>query len=320
MSRRHRPVPDLFAAACDGDRASLARLLSLVEQGGDQAREVGRLSFPRSGEGYTVGLTGAPGAGKSTLTSALIGHLRALGQEVAVLAIDPSSPFTGGAILGDRVRMQDHATDQGVFIRSMATRGHLGGLALATPEAARLLDAVGKHLVLIETVGVGQVEVEVAGKADTTVVVVNPGWGDSVQANKAGLMEIADLFVINKSDRKGAAETRRDLEQMLDLSDIGHDDWRPPIVNAVATDRTGVDELWEAVCQHRATIEATGTLRQRRTFRLAEELREVVARRLEQRARQLTSGERWDDLRRQVTEHSLDPWAAADEMLASVNA
>ena len=159
--------------------------------------------------------------------------------ELAVLAVDPSSPFTGGAILGDRVRMQDHATDPGVFIRSMATRGHLGGLSLATPEAVRLLDAVGRHLILVETVGVGQVEVEVAGKADTTVVVVNPGWGDSVQANKAGLMEIADVFVINKADRKGVEETSRDLMQMLDLSDMPHDAWRPPIVPTVATSGGG---------------------------------------------------------------------------------
>ena len=226
MSRRSVPVPELFLAAGGGDRGALARLLSLVERGGEEAREVSRLSYPISGKGYTVGLTGAPGAGKSTLTSAVIGLLRSLGEEVAVLAIDPSSPFTGGAILGDRVRMQDHATDPGVFIRSMATRGHLGGLSLATPEAVRLLDAIGRHWILVETVGVGQVEVEIAGKADTTVVVVNPGWGDSVQANKAGLMEIADVFVINKADRKGVEDTRRDLEQMLELSDLAHEAWR----------------------------------------------------------------------------------------------
>lgn len=316
MSRRHLPVADLFAAATAGDRGALARLLSLVEMGGDAAREVGGLAFPRSGDGYTVGLTGAPGAGKSTLTSALIGHLRADDHEIAVLAIDPSSPFTGGAILGDRVRMQDHATDAGVFIRSMATRGHMGGLSLATPEAARLLDAVGKRLVLIETVGVGQVEVDVAGKADTTVVVVNPGWGDSVQANKAGLMEIADVFVINKSDRPGAAETRRDLEQMLDLSDLGHEDWRPPVINVVATEGSGIGEVWQAVQTHRSTIETSGALRARRAARLAEELREVVARRLGELAKKLTGGHRWDELRHQVTEHRLDPWAAADELLA----
>ena len=226
MSVRSRDPHVLFDAAVGGDRASLARLLTMIERGGDDARTIGRLTYPKSGGSYTVGLTGAPGAGKSTLTSTTIGLLRARGLEVAVLAIDPSSPFSGGAILGDRVRMQDHATDPGVFIRSMATRGHLGGLSLATPEAIRLLDAVGRRWVLVETVGVGQVEVEIAGKADTTVVVVNPGWGDSVQANKAGLMEIADIFVINKADRPGVDQTRRDLEQMLDLSDLGHDDWR----------------------------------------------------------------------------------------------
>lgn len=318
MNRRNRPIPELFAAAVDGDRAALARLLSIIERGGDGASEVGKLAFPRSGSAYTVGLTGAPGAGKSTLTSALIGHLRSLDLEVAVLAIDPSSPFTGGAILGDRVRMQDHATDTGVFIRSMATRGHLGGLSLAAPESARLLDAIGRLWVLIETVGVGQVEVEVAGKADTTVVVVNPGWGDSVQANKAGLMEIADVFAINKSDRPGAKETKRDLEQMLELSDLGPDDWRPPIVPVVALERTGVSELWDSVLAHRAHMEASGQLVARRQFRLAEELREVVARRLEQRARQLATGDKWDELQRRVVDHQLDPWAAADEMLGPV--
>jgi LAO/AO transport system kinase len=320
MSRRSLPVPALFDAAVGGDRAALARLLSLVERGGDDAREIGRLSYPRSGGGYTVGLTGAPGAGKSTLTSAAIGHIRGLGEEVAVLAIDPSSPFTGGAILGDRVRMQDHATDAGVFIRSMATRGHLGGLSLAAPEAVRLLDAVGKRWILVETVGVGQVEVEIAGKADTTVVVVNPGWGDSVQANKAGLMEIADVFVINKADRKGTEETRRDLEQMLELSDLAHDAWRPPILAVVATEQRGVDTLWTTVLEHRDHIIASGELERRREFRLREELREIVARRLEQRAREIVTGDRWAELQVGVIAHTIDPWSAADEMLRSVGA
>ena len=315
MSRRSLSVGDLFEAARSGDRGALARLLSLIERGGTQAREVSRLAYTLSGQGYTVGLTGAPGAGKSTLTSSIIRHLRAQQLEVAVLAVDPSSPFTGGAILGDRVRMQDHATDPGVFIRSMASRGHLGGLSLATPEAARLLDAVGRHLILIETVGVGQVEVEIAGKADTTVVVVNPGWGDSVQANKAGLMEIADVFVINKSDRPGVDDTRRDLEQMLELGDLAPDAWRPPILPVVATEHSGVDELWAAVLQHRAFIEANGELARRREFRLGEELREIVARRLEQRARDLTGDERWAELQSQVVKRTIDPWSAADEML-----
>ena len=320
MSRRGLPVPELLRQAREGDRGALARLLSLVERGTDEAREVGRLTYPLSGTGYTVGITGAPGAGKSTLTSATIGHLRAQGLTVSVLAIDPSSPFTGGAILGDRVRMQDHATDPGVFIRSMATRGHLGGLSLATPEAVRLLDAVGRGWILVETVGVGQVEVEIAGKADTTVVVVNPGWGDSVQANKAGLMEIADVFVINKADRKGVEDTRRDLEGMLELSDLAHDAWRPPIVTAIASERKGVDVLWSEIERHRAFISANGELRRRREHRLREELREIVARRLEQRARQITTGERWEQLQAGVLDRSIDPWAAADEMLGGVGA
>ena len=320
MSLRNRPIPELLAAAREGDRAAVARLLSLVERGTDDARAIGRLTYPLSGGGYTVGLTGAPGAGKSTLTSAMIGHLRGLGEQVAVLAIDPSSPFTGGAILGDRVRMQDHATDPGVFIRSMATRGHLGGLSLATPEAVRLLDAVGQRWILVETVGVGQVEVEIAGKADTTVVVVNPGWGDSVQANKAGLMEIADVFVINKADRKGWQETRRDLEGMLEMTDLPHEAWRPPIIPVVATEKRGVDELWTSITEHHEHIRASGELARRREFRLREELREIVARRLEQRAREITTGERWEELQSGVIARTTDPWSAADEMLRVVGA
>jgi LAO/AO transport system kinase len=278
------------------------------------------MAYKFSGNGYTVGITGAPGAGKSTLTSALIKHLRSLDMEIAVLAIDPSSPFTGGAILGDRVRMQDHATDPGVFIRSMATRGHLGGLSLSTPEAIRLLDAVGREWILVETVGVGQVEVEIAGKADTTVVVLNPGWGDSVQANKAGLMEIADVFVINKADRKGADETRRDIEQMLELTDLAPDDWHPVIIPTVGTTGEGVPDLWNAIREHRAFIENNNVLTARREFRLREELREIVARRLELRARELCTGERWEDLQQQVLDRKIDPWSAADEMLQGVGA
>ena len=320
MSRRSQSPHELFEAACAGDRAALARVLSLLERGDTVAREVGRLAYQRGGSGYTVGITGAPGAGKSTLTSAVIKHLRSMQMEIAVLAIDPSSPFTGGAILGDRVRMQDHATDPGVFIRSMATRGHLGGLSLSTPEAIRMLDAVGREWILVETVGVGQVEVEIAGKADTTVVVLNPGWGDSVQANKAGLMEIADIFVINKADRKGVEETRRDIEQMLELSDLPHEAWRPPIIATVGNTGEGVPALWDAICEHRCAIEASGELTKRREFRLREELREIVARRLEQRARDICTGERWDDLQNGVLNRTIDPWSAADEMLKGVGA
>jgi LAO/AO transport system kinase len=309
-------VGGLHDAALDGDRTALARLLSLVERGGDEARTIGRLAAERGGDAYTVGITGAPGAGKSSLASALIRQLRTDGEWIAVLAIDPSSPFTGGAILGDRVRMQDHATDTGVFIRSMATRGHLGGLALATPEAVRLLASVGWRTIVIETVGVGQVEVEVAGKADTTIVVVNPGWGDSVQASKAGLLEVADVFVINKADRPGVDQTRLDLDQMLDLA--APDSWRPPIVATVATDGTGVADVWAAVGKHRDAATESGLLDRRRAARSREELAEVVARRLQQRARELCGEARWRQLTDAVIAGDVDPWAAADELIGPI--
>jgi LAO/AO transport system kinase len=318
----------LVAAAREGDRAALARLISLVESAGAQARAVAEAVGPVAGDAYTVGITGAPGAGKSTLTSALVATMRAGAldaapiERVAVLAIDPSSPFTGGAILGDRVRMGDHALDAGVYIRSMATRGHLGGLALATAEAARVLDAAGYSWILLETVGVGQVEVDVAGAADTTVVVVNPGWGDAVQANKAGLMEIADLFVINKADRPGVAETRRDLEQMLELSAPPGDSeaaWRPAIVETVATSAGGAGELWAAVRRHRHHLESSGALAQRRRRRVTDELRRLLATRLWLRARGSTEGPAFDALRDAVLDRRLDPWAATDELLGTAD-
>jgi LAO/AO transport system kinase len=273
---------------------------------------VGRL-YLSTGGAYTIGMTGAPGSGKSTLTDKLIGLIRGSGNEVGVLAIDPSSPFSGGAILGDRVRMQDHATDEGVFIRSMATRGHLGGLSLATPQAVRILDAAGKPWIIIETVGVGQVEVEVAGAADTTVVVVNPRWGDGVQANKAGLLEIADVLVVNKADREGAADTVRDLQVMLELA--GERDWRPPIVETVATDSRGIDDLWQAVLDHRAHLEADGRLERRRDARLRDELQAIVHERLRAGADERCRGERFDRLVEKVAARELDPYAAADELL-----
>jgi LAO/AO transport system kinase len=242
----------------------------------------------------------------------LVGRVRADDLQVAVLAIDPSSPFTGGAILGDRVRMQDHTGDDGVYIRSMATRGHLGGLSLATLEAVRALDATGWPWILIETVGVGQVEVEVAGAADTTVVVVNPGWGDAVQANKAGLLEIADVFVINKADRPGVAETTRDLERMLDLSE--RSGWRPPIIATVAPTGEGVAELWSAIGAHRQHLASTGDLEGRRAARVGDELRRILAALLAERA-QAAGGPRLDQLATAVAKRELDPWSAAAELL-----
>ena len=315
MSRRPPPA-ELVDALVGGDRRALAQALSVVEQGGAEAREIGRLAHGHGGTAYTVGITGAPGAGKSMLTSSLIGLIRAQGDEVSVLAIDPSSPYTGGAILGDRVRMQDHALDGGVFIRSMATRGHLGGLSLATPQAIRVLDAAKKPWVLVETVGVGQVEVEVAGAADTTMVVVNPGWGDAVQANKAGLLEIADIFVINKADRPGVGETHRDLTNMLEMSDLG--DWTPPIIETVATKGEGVTDLWAAVQQHRAHIEANGELDRRRESRLATELHTIVARTLESRAYELTGTAEAGRLRAAIIDRTIDPYEAAERIIGSL--
>lgn len=303
----------LIERALEGDRRSIAKVLSLVERGGEGARVAIQMLHPRTGNAWSIGITGAPGAGKSTLTDELVGRLRATGGEVGVLAVDPTSPFSGGAILGDRVRMQSHTTDPGVFIRSMATRGHLGGLALATPQAVRVLDAVGKVWIVIETVGVGQVEVEIAGHADTTVVVVNPGWGDSVQTAKAGLMEIADVFVVNKADRPGSAETESDLAGMLELS--SRRSWRPPIVRTVATTGEGVDELFEAIAAHRSHLEATGDADARRRARLREELRGLVGAEMLERAAKLTNGQRFETIVDDVARRVRDPYSAADEIL-----
>jgi LAO/AO transport system kinase len=328
MPRGSASPEDLLAAAAAGDRASLARVLSLVERGGDPARAVARALDGKGERAYTVGITGSPGAGKSTLTNALIDVVRSDDQRVAVLAVDPSSPFTGGAILGDRVRMGDHALDDAVFIRSMATRGHLGGLAVAAPEAVRVLGSAGFHWVLVETVGVGQVEVEVAGQTDTTVVVVNPGWGDAVQAAKAGLMEIADVFVVNKADRPGAAEAEADLRRVLDLSGgatggpgpggpDGPGAWRPPIVRTTATSGEGVADVWAAVGEHRDHLTVSGGLHERRRRRAADEISRLVGVRLLEQARAVTTGDRAAELAEAVARGDTDPWTAADELLAT---
>jgi len=304
----------LLTAAVAGDRSAIARLITLVERGGESAAAVSRLTWSAARRARLIGLTGSPGAGKSTLTNALVRFARDKGERVGVLAIDPSSPFTHGAILGDRVRMQDHATDDGVFIRSMATRGHAGGLALATPEAARVLSAVGYPLVLIETVGVGQVEVEVAGAADTTVVVVNPGWGDAVQANKAGLLEVADVFVINKADRPGVAEVHRDLEAMLDMH-MALGPWRPPIVEAIASRGEGAADVWTAIDAHRTHLVESGELERRQGARATAEIREIIIGSIAVRANAALASDAGAALCAQVTEGTLDPHAAADQIL-----
>lgn len=270
--------------------------------------------YPRTGKAYSIGITGAPGAGKSTLTEQLVARARKDALRVGVLAIDPSSPFSGGALLGDRVRMQAHATDPEVFIRSMATRGHLGGISLATPEAMRVLDAIGKEIVIIETVGVGQAEVEITDACDTTIVVVNPGWGDAVQAAKAGLMEIADVFVVNKADRPGSKEAVRELKQMLDMSDA---EWKPPVVETIATKGEGIDELWDAVAGHRGYQERNGLLDARRRRRVEREIREIVAERyrgkVDEQAAELLA-----KLSEEVSARRIDPYAAADKLIASL--
>lgn len=306
-------VADLLEAARAGQRRALARVMSFVERGGAAARDLGALTFAQAGHAYTVGITGAPGAGKSTLNSAVVGVARERGERLAVLAIDPSSPFSGGAILGDRVRMSDHTFDDGVYIRSMATRGHLGGLTLATPLAVRVLDALGWPWVVIETVGVGQVETEIVGAADTTVVVVNPGWGDSVQANKAGLMEIADIFVVNKADRPGASETCRDIRQMLDLSAPG--DWDPPILTAVGTTGEGASELWDAICAHREHCTTSGELDSRRAARAETELDDILRARIAERVAAITDGPDAGQLRERLARRELDPYTAAETIL-----
>src|SRR3954471_3048471 len=315
--RSKASVPDLVEAARKGEARAVARLISLVEDQSPLLREVMAGLAPHAGNAQVVGVTGSPGVGKSTSTNALVAALRAHGKRVGVLAVDPSSPFSGGALLGDRVRMQDHALDRGVFIRSMATRGHLGGLALATPEAIRALDAAGFPIVLVETVGVGQIEVDIAASADTTVVVMNPGAGDAVQALKAGLLEIADVFVINKADRPGVKELQRDLNTMLDM-DTKMGEWRPPIVTAVASAGEGIDELWSAVGEHRAYLERSAELEGRRRRRIAGELREIVVRSLERRAQELTGGPDFRQVRAQVEERQLDPYTAADQILRAL--
>lgn len=304
----------LVDGALAGDAGSIARLISFVEAGGDAASDAVARLYPHTGRAYTVGITGAPGSGKSTLTDRLVARIRRDGAEVGVLAVDPTSPFTGGAILGDRVRMQDHATDPGVFIRSMATRGHLGGLALATPQAIRVLDAAGKPWVIVETVGVGQVEVEIAEAADTTVVVVNPGWGDGVQAAKAGLLEIADVFVVNKADRPGTDETVHDLRQMLELS--AERSWEPRIVTTVATEDRGTDECWDAIVSHRAHLDADGRLARAREARMRDELRGIVLGRLATTVDDVCNGDTFDALVRDVAARTIDPYTAADRLLA----
>ncbi len=300
-----------------GDGRAVARLISLVEDGArGQLREVAEALNPSSGRAEVIGITGAPGVGKSTLCDALVAAYRASGRTVGVLAVDPTSPFTGGALLGDRVRMQRHAVDQGVYIRSMATRGHLGGLAWATPQAVRVLDAAGCGVILVETVGVGQAEVEVAGLADTTLVVLAPGFGDAVQVAKAGILEVADLFVVNKADKDGAGNVARDLRQMLHLGAARP--WSVPVLLTEAERGVGMDELVDQIASHRAHLEPGGELERRRQARAAREVEEVALADLRAELGEVGSGEALDTLAEQVAAGKLGPYTAADQLLVQV--
>jgi LAO/AO transport system kinase len=313
--RTTAPVPDLVARAREGDARAVARLISLVEDESPLLREVMAGLAPHAGHAQVVGITGSPGVGKSTSTNALVGELRRAGKRVGVLAVDPSSPFSGGALLGDRVRMQDHATDRDVYIRSMASRGHLGGLAWTTPQALRVLDAAGCDVILVETVGVGQSEVEIAGLADTTLVLLAPGMGDGIQAAKAGILEIGDLYVINKADRDGADQVRRDLRSMLALADRPEGDWRPPVVKTVAAKGEGVDEVVAEIDRHRAWLESTGELERRRTRRARDEIEAIAVTALRARWGDVHGRSELDDLASAVVAGESDPYAAADALL-----
>jgi LAO/AO transport system kinase len=312
-------VPGLVSQARAGGPRAVARLISLVEDANPALREVMTALAPHTGTAAVIGLTGPPGVGKSTTTAALITAFRRLERRVGVLAVDPSSPFSGGALLGDRIRMQDHALDPGVFIRSMASRGHLGGLAWSTPQALRVLDAAGCDVVLIETVGVGQSEVEIARLADTTVVLLAPGTGDGIQAAKAGILEIGDVVVVNKADRDGATAAARDLRHVLTLGDRDRPgSWRPPVVQTVASSGKGIDDLVLELEKHRAWLSSTGDLRRRRCRRAAGEIEAIALESLRRRMGNLRSGRRLEDLAARVVDRELDPYTAADELVAEL--
>jgi LAO/AO transport system kinase len=313
-------VDGLVAAAVDGSPRAVARLISLVEDAAPELRTVMAALAPRTGRARVIGLTGSPGVGKSTTTAALVTAFRSRGVRVGVLAVDPSSPFSGGALLGDRVRMQDHATDGGVFIRSMASRGHLGGLSWATPQALRVLDAAGCDVVLVETVGVGQAEVEVASQADTTIVLLAPGMGDAIQAAKAGILEVADVYVVNKADREGADNTVRDLRNMISQGDGPHGGWTPPIVKTVAARSEGIDDLVERLDEHWAWLASSGELARRRTARAAGEIEAIAVTALRERLGDLHQGTLLDTLAADVVAGTTDPYAAADRLVAGVTA
>ena len=296
--------------ALSGDTRALGRLLTTVEDGAPKVRELIRELLPRTGQARVIGLTGAPGVGKSTLTAALVGAFRTAGRRVAVLAVDPTSPFTGGALLGDRIRMQEHATDEAVFIRSMATRGHLGGLAAATPQAIRVLDAAGFELVIIETVGVGQAEVAIASLADSVAVLLAPGLGDAVQAAKAGILEVADLFIVNKADKPDAQQVVRDLRGMLALG-ASQEGWKPPIVTTTATTGDGLAEVVTRLDAHWDWLAESGELKRRGSPGPARRSPRWPS----PRSAPALPRHGLDELAAQVADGTLDPFQAAEDIL-----
>jgi GTPase len=313
-NRGQLSVESLVDRARDGDPRAVARLISLVEDASPLLREVAEQLTPHTGGAEVIGITGAPGVGKSTSTSALVTAMRQADRRVGVLAVDPSSPFSGGALLGDRVRMQDHATDSGVYIRSMASRGHLGGLAWAAPQAIRVLDAAGCDVVLVETVGVGQSEVDVAGLADTTVVLLAPGMGDGIQAAKAGILEIGDVYVVNKADRDGADAVVRELRQVIGLG-FTAGAWRPPIVKTVAQTGEGIEEAVSAIARHRDRLDSTGELNVRRRRRARDEIEAIAVTTLRRRFGDLHGHAQLDSLAEAVSGGALDPYTAADRLV-----
>lgn len=317
VRRRAVDVSELVDRAAGGNPRAVARLISLVEDAAPELRAVMAALAPRSGNAWVIGVTGSPGVGKSTTTSMLVGAFRARGNRVGVLAVDPSSPFSGGALLGDRVRMAEHACDPEVYIRSMASRGHLGGLSWATPQALRVLDAAGCDVVVVETVGVGQAEVDIAAAADTTLVLLAPGMGDSIQAAKAGILEIADIFVINKADRDGARQTARDIKNMLTLgAQRSPEEWRPSVVSTVASRGEGGTELVAALDSHHGWLQTSGELDRRRRARAAGEIEAIALTALRARLGDLQGSSELARLAESVVRGQTDPYAAADSVVA----
>lgn len=300
----------LIDEASTGDPRALGRLCSVVEQGDASARILAGKLYPFGGKAWTTGITGAPGSGKSTLVSELVGNISGAGDRVAILAVDPSSPLTGGAILGDRIRMSAHAGNDDVFIRSLSSRGHLGGISTATPAMVACLDGIGFSEIIVETVGVGQSEVEIASSADTTVVVVPAGWGDAVQAAKAGFLEVADIFVVNKADRDGADATAADIDAMLEIGP--QTPWRPPVLLTVALEGTGVDGVADAVVKHREFLVSNGELRPRRRRRAAHDLALAIRGNIDLA---IDTDEPATDLLDAIAARRTDPWTAADRLL-----